>query len=87
MPTNPDIYQILEKYWGYKQFRALQEDIIMSVLGKRVEGIISRLKNRSKNVKLFFWAGECYIELVEIVDETAFIFVVDNIRKKITVPK
>lgn len=35
MPTNPDIYQILEKYWGYKQFRALQEDIIMSVLEGR----------------------------------------------------
>lgn len=35
MPTNPDIYQILDKYWGYKQFRALQEDIIMSVLEGR----------------------------------------------------
>ena len=35
MPTNPDINQILQKYWGYKQFRALQEDIIMSVLEGR----------------------------------------------------
>ena len=35
MPTNADIYQILQKYWGYKQFRALQEDIIMSVLEGR----------------------------------------------------
>ena len=36
MPTNtPDIYRILEKYWGYKHFRALQEDIILSVLEGR----------------------------------------------------
>jgi ATP-dependent DNA helicase RecQ len=35
MPTKPDIHQILEKYWGFKQFRALQEDIIMSVLEGR----------------------------------------------------
>ena len=30
-----DIHSILLKYWGYKQFRALQEDIIMSVLEGR----------------------------------------------------
>jgi ATP-dependent DNA helicase RecQ len=27
-----DIHEILEKYWGYKQFRPMQEDIINSVL-------------------------------------------------------
>ncbi len=27
-----NIYEILEKYWGYKQFRPLQEDIINAVL-------------------------------------------------------
>lgn len=36
MPADSNnIYRILEKYWGYKQFRALQEDIIMSVLQGR----------------------------------------------------
>ena len=35
MPTDVDIHRILEKYWGYKHFRALQEDIIMSVLEGR----------------------------------------------------
>ena len=35
MPTTTDIHQLLEKYWGYKQFRDLQEDIIMSVLEGR----------------------------------------------------
>ena len=30
-----DIHQLLEKYWGYTQFRDLQEDIIMSVLEGR----------------------------------------------------
>lgn len=35
MPTDVDIHWILEKYWGYKHFRALQEDIIMSVLEGR----------------------------------------------------
>jgi len=34
MPTT-DIHQLLEKYWGYTQFRDLQEDIIMSVLEGR----------------------------------------------------
>lgn len=34
MPTT-DIHQLLEKYWGYSQFRDLQEDIIMSVLEGR----------------------------------------------------
>lgn len=28
----PNIHEILEKYWGYKQFRPLQEEIITSVL-------------------------------------------------------
>ncbi len=32
MPKSSDIYQILDKYWGFKQFRPLQEDIIKSVL-------------------------------------------------------
>ena len=27
-----EIHQILEKYWGYKSFRPLQEDIINSVI-------------------------------------------------------
>ena len=27
-----DIHQLLLKYWGYQQFRPLQEDIIQSVL-------------------------------------------------------
>lgn len=35
MSTSSDIHKILEKYWGYKQFRALQEDIIKSVLEGR----------------------------------------------------
>ena len=35
MPKSSDIYQILEKYWGFKQFRPLQEDIIKSVLEGR----------------------------------------------------
>ena len=35
MSIETDIHRILEKYWGYKQFRALQEDIIMSVLEGR----------------------------------------------------
>ena len=35
MPTDVDIHRILEKYWGYKHFRALKEDIIMSVLEGR----------------------------------------------------
>ena len=35
MPKSSDIYQILDKYWGYKQFRPLQEDIIKSVLEGR----------------------------------------------------
>ncbi len=35
MPTDVDIHRILEKYWGYKHFRALQEDIVMSVLEGR----------------------------------------------------
>ena len=30
-----DIHQILKKYWGYDQFRPLQEDIINSVLSNR----------------------------------------------------
>ncbi len=34
MPTT-DIHQLLKKYWGYTQFRDLQEDIIMSVLEGR----------------------------------------------------
>jgi ATP-dependent DNA helicase RecQ len=34
MPTT-DIHLLLEKYWGYTQFRDLQEDIIMSVLEGR----------------------------------------------------
>ena len=34
MPTI-DIHHLLEKYWGYTQFRDLQEDIIMSVLEGR----------------------------------------------------
>ncbi|MEA3495478.1 MAG: ATP-dependent DNA helicase RecQ [Bacteroidota bacterium] len=29
------IYQILEKYWGFKKFRYLQEDIILSVLNNK----------------------------------------------------
>ena len=28
MPPKSDIHHILEKYWGYKEFRPLQEDII-----------------------------------------------------------
>lgn len=35
MPKSSDIYQILDKYWGFKQFRPLQEDIIKSVLEGR----------------------------------------------------
>ena len=35
MPTQTDIYKLLEKYWGFKKFRDLQEDIIMSVLEGR----------------------------------------------------
>lgn len=35
MPISTDIHLLLEKYWGYKQFRDLQEDIIMSVLEGR----------------------------------------------------
>lgn len=35
MSKTNDIHKILEKYWGYKQFRELQEDIIMSVLAGR----------------------------------------------------
>ena len=35
MSTNRDIHKILDKYWGYKQFRTLQEDIIKSVLEGR----------------------------------------------------
>ena len=35
MPTTTDIHRLLEKYWGYTQFRDLQEDIIMSVLEGR----------------------------------------------------
>ena len=35
MSTETDIHRILQKYWGYKQFRALQEDIILSVLEGR----------------------------------------------------
>ena len=35
MSARSDIYKVLEKYWGYKQFRSLQEDIIMSVLDGR----------------------------------------------------
>ena len=35
MPITTDIHQLLEKYWGYKQFRDLQEDIIISVLEGR----------------------------------------------------
>src|ERR1700741_1901850 len=27
-----DIHQILEEFWGYKEFRPLQEDIIKSIL-------------------------------------------------------
>ncbi len=34
MPTT-DIHRLLEKHWGYTQFRDLQEDIIMSVLEGR----------------------------------------------------
>lgn len=35
MPKTTDIHYILEKYWGYKEFRPLQEDIINSVLNGR----------------------------------------------------
>jgi len=36
-----DIHQILLKYWGYKQFRPLQEEIILSVLeGKDTLGLM-----------------------------------------------
>ena len=35
MPKHADIYQILDKYWGYKEFRELQEDIIRSILEGR----------------------------------------------------
>ena len=35
MPPKSDIHHILEKYWGYKEFRPLQEDIIKSVLDGR----------------------------------------------------
>jgi len=35
MSTTSDIHIILQKYWGYKQFRELQEDIINSVLEGR----------------------------------------------------
>lgn len=35
MSTTNDIHRLLEKYWGYKQFRELQEDIITSVLEGR----------------------------------------------------
>jgi ATP-dependent DNA helicase RecQ len=30
--SNPTPHSVLEKYWGYKEFRPLQEDIIQSVL-------------------------------------------------------
>ncbi len=30
-----DIYLALKKYWGFSQFRALQEDIVLSVLSKK----------------------------------------------------
>ena len=36
-----DIHSILQKYWGYSEFRPLQEDIIMSVLkGKDTLGLM-----------------------------------------------
>lgn len=35
MPTDKEIHNILYKYWGFRNFRALQEDIIMSVLEGR----------------------------------------------------
>ncbi len=34
-PSNQRIHEILKKYWGYDEFRDLQEDIIMDVLAGR----------------------------------------------------